>query len=364
MALMKKLDWYLFKRYIFTFLFIVLMFSMISVVVDISQKLDDYTSPEGPSTSTIIDYYLVFIPFINSLLTPLYALIAVIFFTSRLAARSEIISIIGSGISYQRMLRPYLLAGGLIALFHLAGNHYLFPIANKSRVNFENTYIWKRNYKGTSNNIHMFLDDSTEIYIQNYSVEKKLGSRFSLMRYEGNLRPAMLSATQIRFKEAPNTWTLEDYKIRIFDGLEEELKRFPNAKKDTILDFKPNDLVVRDNLKETMTTPELDEYIEARRKRGMGDLSTYIVEKHRRSADAFTILILTIIGVSVASRKTRGGTGFNIAVGLITGALFVFMGRFSLTFSTHGGFSPILGPWIPNILFLFVAFYFYQKAQK
>lgn len=364
MALIKKLDWYLFKRYILTFLFIVLILSMISIVVDISQKLDDYTSEDGPSYSAITQYYLVFIPFINSLLIPLNALIAVIFFTSRLAARSEIIAIIGSGISYWRMLRPYMVGAAIIAVLHFLGNHYLFPIANKSRVDFENTYIWKSNYKDRSNNIHMFLDDSTEIYMQHFRVKGKVGSKFSLMRYDENRRPAMLTATQIRFKEAPHTWTLEDYRIRRFNGLEEELLRFPNEKKDTVLRFSPDDLVVRDNLKETMTTPELKEYIEQRRKRGMGDLSTYIVERYRRSADAFTIFILTLIGVSVASRKTRGGTGLNIAIGLVTGAMYIFMGRFSLTFSINGGLAPIVGAWIPNILFTFVALYFLKKAQK
>lgn len=364
MGMIKKLDWYLFKRYILTFLFIVLILSMISIVVDISQKLDDYTSEDGPAFDAIFQYYLVFIPFINSLLVPLNALIAVIFFTSRLAARSEIISIIGSGISYWRMLRPYMLGAAIIAIFHFFGNHYFFPLANKSRVDFENTYIWKNNYKDRSNNIHMFLDDSTEIHIQHYRAKGNVGSRFSIMRYDENRRPAMLTATQIRLKEKPNTWTLEDYKIRRFDGLEEELLNFPNAKKDTILSFTPDDLVVRDNLKETMTTPELMGYIDERRKRGMGDLSTYIVEQHRRSADAFTIFILTLIGVSVASRKTRGGTGLNIAIGLVTGAMYIFMGRFSLTFSTHGGLSPIIGAWLPNILFTFVALYFIKKAQK
>lgn len=365
MPLLKKIDIYILRRYLGTFFFMTILLAMMAMVIDFSEKVNDFLEEGGPTLSeTLLDYYLNYIPFIISLLFPLCALVSVIFFTSKMASQSEIIAMTGNGINFYRILVPYLLGAFFIAGIHYIGNHYIFPRSNKTRVAFENKYIWKHNYEGSSDNLHFFLDSHHELYIQYFNRRDSSGRNVSLMTYDTSLvlRPQTLTAQRIELIEAPNRWRLSNYRVHEIDGMRERIKEGNQI--DTTLNVKISDIVRRDNYKETMTTNELDEFIANVRARGASVSMAFEVERYRRTAYPFSIIILTLIGVSVASRKMRGGMGWHLVQGMILSALYIFMLQFSTTFSTNAGFSPMLGAWTPNIVFLFVALFLLFRAQK
>jgi lipopolysaccharide export system permease protein len=359
------LDKYILKKFLSTFFFIVILMAMLAVVIDFAEKIEDFAKPDGPGTRAIVvEYYLNFMPYITSLLFPLYALISVIYFTSRMAANSEIIAIIGNGINFYRLLYPYLLGAFFIAGIHFYANHYVFPLSNKTRTRFENTYIWKHNFQGSTDNIHIFSGKNEEIYIQHYSRSDSSGTNFSLMRYDSNglERPFVLNAQRIKLVKYPNTWRIFNYNIRYVNGMKERMVK--GGQLDTLLNLKSADLAKRDNLKDAMSSKELVKYISDEKAKGSGMIVPFQVEYHRRTADPFSIIVLTIIGLSISSRKMRGGMGWHLVLGMIISALYIFMGKFSMTFSTHAGLPPIIGAWVPNIIFSFVAVYMLLKAQK
>lgn len=360
------LDRYILRRYLGTFFFMILLLAMLAAVIDFSEKVDDFTDPKGPEISeTIFDYYLNFIPFIISLLFPLCALISVIFFTSRLAGQSEIIAMIGGGTSFYRLLRPYMIGAAVIAGLHFVGNHYLFPASNKVRTQFENTYIWKHNFQGPTDNIHLFLTPNSELYIKQFQRRDSVGRSVMLIDYDDSTRTQIVrvtSARQLSLKQAPNLWQLRDYKVRLVEGMNERL--YSGRELDTILSLEMSDLVRRDNFKECMNTPELKEFIDKQIRRGSAVSIPFQVELHRRTAYPFSIFILTLIGVSVAARKTRGGMGWHLVLGMGLSALYIFALQFTTTFSTNAGFAPWLGAWLPNMLFAGVAAFLMFRAQK
>jgi lipopolysaccharide export system permease protein len=362
--MLKILDRYFLSRYLGTFFFILLLFAMLAIVVDLSQKLEDFTAKDGPTLAqTVMMYYANFVPYIIGLLIPIYTLITVIFFTSRMAAQSEIIAMTGNGINFYRLLWPYFLGAMIISTLHFFGNHYLFPQANKVRVDFENTYIWKHNFDSPSDNIHLFTSRSEEIYVQHFNRRDSTGRNFMLSRYDssGVRRPYILQAKRLEFLGQENRWRLRDCFIRETEGMTERVRKVPQI--DTTLLLKTTDLVRRDNLKEAMTSPELGQFIADEYRKGSGAMRNFEIEYHRRSADAFTNLILTLIGFSVASRKVRGGMGWNLVVGILIGAVYVFMSKFSAVFATNGGLNPSVAVWIPNLLFSVIGVFLLFRAQ-
>jgi lipopolysaccharide export system permease protein len=363
--MLKILDRYILKKFLGSFFFIVILMAMLAVVVDFAEKIEDFAKPDGPKYSEIIfDYYLNFMPYITSLLFPLYALIAVIYFTSRLAANSEIIAMIGNGINFYRLLYPYLIGACIIAGIHFLANHFVFPMANKSRTKFENTYIWKHNFQGPTDNIHLFSGKNEEIYIQHYSRSDSTGHNFSLTRYDntGLNRNFILDAQRVKLIKYPNTWRIFNYNIRYVNGINERLVK--GSQMDTTINLKSADLAKRDNMKDAMSSKELVKYVAEEKSKGSGMVVPFQVEYYRRTADPFSIIVLTIIGLSISSRKMRGGMGWHLVLGMLISALYIFMGKFSMTFSTHAGLPPIIGAWVPNIIFGIVAVYMLFKAQK
>ena len=364
--MLKILDRYILARYLGSFFFIVLLFSMLAVVIDFSDKIEDFIAKDGPSRYEIIfDYYLNFIPHINGLLFPLYTLIAVIFFTSRMAGLSEFIAMIGNGVNFYRLLWPYFLGACVITVLHWFGNHYLFPQSNRTRVEFENTYVWKHNFEGPSENIHLFINPGEEVYIQYYNRRDSSGRQFILTQYDSTRTRRLRSivAKRIELIESPNTWRLRNYYIRETEGIRENL-HFGEQMDTVLTNLKTLDLVRRDNLKDAMTTDEIVEFINEEQAKGKGVPLSFAVERYRRSADPFTSFVLTFIGFAVASRKMRGGMGWHLVIGVGLGGIYIFMTKFSATFAINGGFPPLLAVWIPNILFGLVAAFLIAKAQK
>jgi lipopolysaccharide export system permease protein len=363
--MLKILDRYILKKFLGTFFFIVILMAMLAVVVDFAEKIEDFAKPDGPKSSEIIfDYYLNFMPYITSLLFPLYALIAVIYFTSRLAANSEIIAMIGNGINFYRLLYPYMIGAFIISGIHFCANHFVFPVANKSRTKFENTYIWKHNFQGPTDNIHIFSAKNEEIYIQHYSRSDSTAHNFSLMRYDnsGLNRFFTLNAQRVKLIKYPNKWRMFNYNIRYVNGINEKIVK--GSQMDTVINLKSADLAIRDNLKDAMSSGELVKYVKEEKSKGSGMVVPFQVEYYRRTADPFSIIVLTIIGLAISSRKMRGGMGWHLVLGMLISALYIFMGKFSMTFSTHAGLPPFIGAWVPNIIFSVVAIYLLLKAQK
>lgn len=361
---MKILDRYIIFMYWRTFLFVSLVLSMISIVIDYSEKVEEFIDEPVTPQEIIFDYYLNFILWINGLLLPLFVLIAVIFFTSRLAGNSEIISILNAGVSFNRMMRPYLIAGGVIAALHFAGNHYVIPKGNKTKLDFEHAYVWKESDKGKTRDVHMFLGPEEKAFVRYYRKKDTVLIDFRLERFEGNRMTWMLKARSVEWKGEPNQWLIRGYEIRTFSGLKETIVNGEGKTIDTTLNLHPSDFVRYTNQKEMLTTPELRQFILKEKERGLANTRIYEIEVYRRSADPVAILILTVIGMAVASRKVRGGMGLHLATGIVLSAVFIFLSRLSVTFASSEGMHPLLGVWLPNLIFALVAFWMVHKAQK
>ena len=334
-----------------------------AVVIDFAEKIGHFMDKPVTTKEIIFDYYLPFIPWINGLLWPLFALIAVIFFTSRMASNSEIIPILNAGVSYQRFLRPFLIAALIISSLFWVGSNFLIPKASKTKNEFSSKYI-KSTTKAYSSDIHCFVNPNEKIYLRYFKTKDTSGQTFRLETFENNRLKKYIKASRIKLKEEPSLWTLTNYEIRTFEGMRDSLLIAKGQSMDTIIDITAEDFIKSTKLMENMTSSDLRTYIRRERERGLGTANAHSVELSRRTADPFTILILTIIGVSIASRKTRGGIGLHLAFGVILGAAFVILSKFSITFSTNMGLSPAIGVWIPNLIFSLFALFLFFKAQK
>jgi lipopolysaccharide export system permease protein len=365
---MKKIDWYILKKLLVTFFFCMILFTVIAVAVDSSEKTDDFVKT-GLSTWEIIkQYYFGFIPFIWGLLFPLFVFIAVIFFTSKMAARSEIIAILASGTTYNRMLRPYFVGGLFLALLLWIGNGYLIPKANLIKSQFQSNYIDRndptknRFTSGCINCFYLRIDPVTYIGLRNYDTTTKGAGTFFLERVVKGKVVYNVRANTIRWDTAIRKWRLYNATIRTVDSMKEDVMFYPET---TItMSLRPEELRKDEYLKDKLTTPELSAYIKREEIRGTEGLSASKVEKYRRTATPATVLLLTIIGVVIASRKTRGGSGMHLALGIVIASLFIVSDRFSTVFATKSNFPPLLAAWLPNIVFSAVAYWMYRRTPK
>lgn len=365
---MNKIDWYILKKLLVTFFFCMMLFTVISVAVDSSEKTDDFVNTGLSSLQIIRQYYFGFVPFILGLLFPLFVFIAVIFFTSRMAARSEIIAILASGTSYNRMLRPYIIGGSLLALLLWFGNRYLIPKANEIKSRFQTTYIDKgdpmknQRYGECWNCFYRRIDPTTYIGIRGYDTATKSASSFFMERIKDDKVVYNLRANSIRWDTAVKKWRLTTVTIRTLDSMKETVNQYPEL---TIrMSLKPEELRKDEYLKDKLTTPELVAFIKREEMRGSEGLSALKVEQYRRTATPVTVLLLTLIGVVIASRKNRGGSGMHLALGIVIAALFIIADRFSTVFATKSNFPPLLAAWLPNIAFSIVAYWMYRRTPK
>lgn len=368
-TIMKILDWYILKKFLTTTLFIALIFSLISVVIDTSEKADDFVKSGLSTYQIIMKYYIGFVPFILSMIFPLMVFIAVIFFTSKMAGRSEIVAILAGGVRFNRLLRPYMIGAFLLGGFFWYATQYLLPKANVIYGNFQATYIDSKSsyeqgeYGKRSRNYYIRIDTNTFAGLRNYDTTTKSASNgFFLDRMKGTQVVYNLRAETVRWDTAKKTWKLENAVERKIDGLTETVRAIPSM--DIKLNVKPNEIKPDKYLKDKMTTPELKRFIKAEEVRGTEGLNDFKVARYRRDATPVSVVILTLIGASVACRKTRGGSGLHMATGIITAAIFVVMDKFSLTFSTKGSFPPLLAAWMPNLIFGTIAIWLYRTAPK
>jgi len=358
------IDRYIIGKYFTTFFFTMLLLTVVAVVFDVSERIEKFLSKDLGFWEVANQYYFNFIPWINSLLFPLYSLVTVIFFTSRMADQTEIIPMFGSGMSFKRFLRPFMIASLTITLIHLGANHLLVPRGNRILREFENKYIKQSNVYTKDRNVHLFVEPGVEAFVVSFSVNDSSGQQFQLRKYDSSKITQILTAKTIKWKAEPDIWTIRDYEIRTMLDTMEKFEIFTGKELDTSLNLLVSDFVITKNLKDMMATPDLSRFIDRELIKGSGITRAYEVEKHRRTADPFTSLILSLIGACIASRKVRGGLGLHLAVGVIMGVVFIFLSKLSITIANSDIFSPLISVWIPNILFSGVAFYTYQRAQK
>ncbi len=365
---MKKIDWYILKKFFSTFFFSIFLFTIIAVVIDISEKTDDFVKSKLGFTGVITNYYFGFVPHIIGLLFPLFVFIAVIFFTSKMATRSEIIAILASGTSFNRWLRPYFIGGIFLASILWFANQYVIPKANIIRTGFEAKYIdanssyeaLTRGMRGRD--LYFKIDSFTYAGIISYDTATKQGGPFFMNKMKGNQVVENIRAENITWDPPKNQWHLNGVIDRKLIGLKEQLTM--ETDRYYKFSFMPFDLK-RDNYAQSkLTTPELKRYIRLEELRGSEGLNTLKVERYKRDATPFTVFLLTIIGAVVAGRKVRGGSGMHLALGFMTASVFIITDKFSTIFSTKGDLPPMLAAWIPNIVFCFIAYYIYKKAPK
>ena len=358
---MKKLDWYILKKFLGTFFYAIVILAVITGIIDYSEKVDDFVKSKA-SAWAILVYYKNFIPYMVAFLFPLFIFIATIFFTSKLAYKSEIIAMLAGGVSFPRFTRPYLIGSLFLAGISLLANHWIVPAANKERIAFETIYVKEANV-ASDRNVHLQLSNDLYVYIQSYDYTSNMGYKFTAEKIDGILLKEKLMAERASYDSVTKVWKLYNVMIRKNDGLKEELKFVPEMTRQ-YASFTPKDLDNNNDLMTAMTTPHLDEVIAREKLRGRENLNQYYVEKHRRTSQPFAGIILTMIGVSIASRKVRGGSGFHLAIGICISATYIMAIQFSSTFSTKAGLNPLLAVWIPNIIFGCVAAFLYRKQTR
>ena len=358
---MKKIDIYIFRKFLGTFFFSITLIIIIVIVFDISEKIEDFIQKQAPLKAIVLDYYLNFVPYFVNLFSPLFTFIAVIFFTSRMAARTEIVAILSSGISFKRMLVPYFFAAAILALLSIYLNNSVIPEANKKRIDFENKYIFVP-YRNQDINIHRQIAPGTFIYMERYNNMENMGYKFSIEKFNGGKLYYKLMSETIKWDSVSNKWQIGNYYTRFISNMKEVINK--GQKLDTILNFNPKDFARKLGNIEAMNYGELNSFIEEEKMRGAGNIELYEIEKYRRIAFPFSTFILTLIGVSLASRKVRGGIGLHIGLGLLISFSYILFMQISTTFAAGGIIAPYIAVWIPNILYSFLAGYLFMKAPK
>lgn len=354
----KILDGYIIRKFLGTYVFAIILILAITIMFDINEKLDAFL--KAPLKATVFDYFVNFLPYFANQFSPLFTFIAVIFFTSKLADNSEIIAMLSSGMSYRRFMRPYLVSATVIAIATYLLSAYIIPPANVKRIEYTNTYVKnKRVDYGT--NIQMKVADSEIAYMSRYDALTKTGYKFSLEKFDKKKLVSRLTAQQIRWDTLYN-WQVRDYMIRDFSGTRETIQRGTTL--DTVIPFEPRDFLIAKNDHETMSTPALQEYIKRQKERGFANIKSFEIENHRRYAMCAAAFILTVIGMSLSSRKVKGGMGLNIGIGLVLSFSYILFMTVTSTFAVSGLTSPFVAMWIPNVLYLIIACLLYRKASR
>ncbi|MCB0699004.1 MAG: LptF/LptG family permease [Chitinophagales bacterium] len=358
--MIKKLDWYILKKFLGTFFYAIMILAVIACVIDYSEKVEDFVKRQVP-TWEILNYFKNFIPHITALLFPLFIFIATIFFTSKMAYKSEIIAILASGTSFQRMMRPYIIGGVFLSLVSLVANHYIVPAANKQRIAFEDKYI-HYSPQSSDKNVHLRLGKDLYVYMQNYDYVSNNGFRFTAETIDGTEMKEKVMADRVTYDSTTKTWKLFNVRVRTNDSLTEKFETFTELEKE--YPFTPYDLDEDEAIKDALTTPELNEYIAREKLRGRETLSFFYVEKYRRTAQPFAALILTIIGACIASRRVRGGSGLHLALGIIISATYIMALQLTNTYATKAGLDPLIATWIPNIIYGLLALYLFIRQIR
>ncbi len=359
---MKKLDLYIIRKFLGTFFGILGMLLCVVVVFDVSERLEKFIEYEAPLKAIVFQYYLNFIPYFANLFSALFMFVSVIYFTSKMAYRSEIIAILSTGISFNRFLVPYFISATIIAVFSFVLSAFIIPNANQVRIAFQQQYMGKK-YSNREANIHRQIAPGVYIYMSNYSVGTNVGYDFTIENFSGDTLVSKLSAGKITWNQEKGRWIINNWKKRTFAGDKETYATGNEI--DTLLSFQPSEFSEDPSqIKEQLTLPELNEYIDRMKLRGSSNVVEFQIERYKIWSNAFATFILTLIGACIASRKIRGGMGLHLGLGLLLSFSYILFMQFSTVFATNGGMSPLVAVWLPNILFALIALIVYRMAPK
>ena len=358
----RRIDRYIIVKFLGTYFFSIALIISIAVVFDINEHIDKFITNKAPVEAIIFDYYLNFIPYFSNLFSPLFVFIAVIFFTSKLAENSEIIAIMSTGMSFRRLLRPYMISAAIIATITFSLGAYVIPRGQVKLLEFENRYKGKKSQQYVRN-VQLEVDSGVIAYMERFENYNKTGYRFSLDKFIDKKLVSHLTARRVTYDTtAVHKWTIHDYMIREMDGMRETITK--GTKMDSLINMEPQDFLIARGQQQTMTSSELKTYISKQKQRGFANIKEFEIEYHQRIAMSFAAFILTVIGVSLSSRKVKGGMGLYLGIGLALSFSYILFQTVSATFAINGNASPLIAVWIPNVLYTFIAIYLYRKAPK
>jgi len=363
-SFLKRIDRYIIYKFIGTYIYSILLIISISIVFDVNENLAKFTTNNAPLRAIVFDYYANFVPYFANLFSPLFVFISVIFFTSKLAGDSEIIAMLACGMSFKRLLRPYLISAAIIAVLNFYLGSSVIPKGTVVRHDFESLY--KNNKKNTSaSNIQLMVDKGVVAYISQYDDTRKTGYGFALYKFENKKMVSQMNANVIQYDTIADEryhWKARNYKIRTLKGMREQIES--GREIDTLIQMEPMDLVFSKGQQETLTSAELKRYISKQQERGSSNVVQYEVEYYKRIATSFASFILTIIGVSLSSRKRKGGMGLYLGIGLALSFSYILLQTVSATFAINADTPPMLAAWIPNILYAIIAYFCYKQAPN
>ena len=358
---MQKLDWYILKKFLGTFFFTLSLILLIVIIFDVSEKIDDFLEHELSIKTIIFDYYLNFIPYFGNLFSPLFIFISVIFFTSKMANDSEVIAILNSGMSFSRFLRPFIIASIILGTLSFLLGNFIIPPSNSKRIDFENKYL-RNKYYSNKKNIHIQILPNQYIYMQSYNSKREIGYKFTIEKFNDNKLISKLKSDYAQYDSINNVWQINNYEIREFKDEKQIIKK--GIRMDTTINLHPSEFTKRKSLVETMNFFELNNYIKREEMRGSEQLISHKIEKHKRIAFPFSSIILTLIGVAIASRKIRGGIGMHLGIGIIIAFTYILFMQISTTFAINSNLDPKLSVWIPNFFYVILSLVLLNKAQK
>lgn len=362
--MLKRLDWYIIKKFLGTFFFSIVLILSIAIVFDLTEKMDEFFENNAPLRRIILDYYLPFVPYYMNMFSSLFIFISVIFFTSKLANNSEIIAMLAAGVSFRRIMLPYFLSALFLFVLFWGLGGYIIPPATGKMLDFQDEYIQKFKSEN-ARNVQMMVEPGTVLYIETYQQRTNTGYRASYEYYEGKTLRSRITADRIKYNgtdEEPYKWSFEQYTKRDFNGMREEISR--GTKLDTLILVQPSELFITAEQAQEMTNPELYRYIKKQQERGAGNTKAFETELHKRYASPLGAFIMTLLAVTMSSRKVRGGMGKNLGIGLSLSALYILFSTVSTTFSVSGVMTPFMAVWLPNFVFLGIGIYLYQKTPK
>ena len=322
--------------------------------------MDDFFENQVPLREIILDYYLPFIPYYTNMFSSLFIFISVIFFTSKLAGNSEIIAMMAAGVSYHRLMLPYFVSATFLFLFSFYLGGYVIPPATGKMLNFTDKYI-EHFTSENARNVQMEVEPGTILYIESFQKRSNTGYRTSLEHFDGKTLTSRITADRILY-DSLNYWHLENYIRRDFEGMREQMTR--GTRLDTIIPVQPYELFITAEQAQEMTNTELRDYMEKQAARGAGNIQAFETEYHKRWASPIGAFIMTLLGVTMSSKKVRGGMGKNLGIGIVLTAAYILFSTVSTTFSVNGVMSPFMSAWLPNFVFLAIGIVLYIRALR
>lgn len=357
---LKTLDIFILKKFLGTYLMATILILAVISMFDITEKLDAFLT--APLKETLFDYFASFLPYFANMLSPLFVFISVIFFTTKLAGNSEIIAILSSGVSFSRLLRPYMIGAAIIAALTFALSNYIIPPGNEKRIAYTNKYVRNKSVQ-TGVDIQLMARPGEVVYIGRFENSNKTGYRFSYDKFKGKELVSRMTASSIQYDTLRNYhWIVRDYMIRDFNGMKENIKRGTSL--DTIIPIEPKDFLIAANDWETLTTPQLKEYVDKQKMRGVANIKSFEIEREKRYASTAAAFILTLIGMSLSSKKSKGGMGLNIGIGLALSFSYILFSTVTSSFAVNGLTTPFIAMEIPNVIYLAIGLYLYRRTAK